>query len=111
MAMKRAEWSAKPENADFKHLRGVSSFDDSSIRRMLRSAYDDFVGDELELEMENYRGHAELPNHGGKGWLEIGQLRDRADLKFFWEIFVQKQIFFFDQESTILMKLPQEERW
>ena len=110
MAMKRVqvdqiELSPKP-------LQQVSNFDDSSIRKLLRSAYDDFVGDELELQMYRILGLPVVSDLTPiqNNWAELIRALDRADLRLFWNIFVQKQIACFDQETTLLLNLTHGEK-
>jgi hypothetical protein len=111
MAMKRVqvdqiELSPKP-------LRQVSDFDDSSIRKLLRSAYDDFVGDELELQMYRILGLPLVPDLTPiqNNWAELSRALDRGDLRVFWNIFVHKQIVCFDQEANLLLNLTDGEKW
>lgn len=114
MAMKRIDSEAKAEQAYLKPIKQVSEFDDSSIRKMLRIAYDDFAGDELELQMENYSGLERVSGlacQSERAGTGLSHLLDRADLRLFWDMHVQKQIHFFDQESSLLVTLPQEEKW
>jgi hypothetical protein len=113
MGMRRTYTRTETE-AHFKPLMRVYSFDDSSIRKMLRSAYDDFVGDELELQVDNNLGVAIFPefaNQGDQGWAGLSHMDNRADLQIFWNMFVQKQILCFDQESLLLMNLPYQQPW
>ena len=51
MGIRRTEGEIKPLSPAVKPLKRVADFDDSSIRKMLRSAYTDFVGEELEFQM------------------------------------------------------------
>ena len=86
---------------------------DSSIRKMLRSAYTDFVGEELELQM-NQNASSMVPKMSftaDKGWADLSQLQNRAELKLFWDMFIQKQIFIFEQESALLVEVSKEENW
>jgi hypothetical protein len=81
---------------------------------MLRSAYDDFVGDELELQLDNYvgiSGFSDSSEHLGEGWTQLGRLRERAELQLFWDMFVQKQILYFDQEATLLLDISPKQKW
>ena len=114
MAIKRLQSSVKMENSILEPLSHVPSFDDSSIRKMLRSAYDDFVGDELEMQMDNYQGHPvsfNLGNSGERSWGELSHLRERADLRLYWDIHVQKQILFFDREASLIFSVTRDEKW
>ena len=114
MAMRRIEGETKPPSTTVKPLKRVADFDDSSIRKMLRSAYTDFVGEELELQMNQDVSSLMLPNMSltaDKGWADLSQLQNRSELKLFWDMFVQKQIFVFEQESALLIEVSKEENW
>ena len=107
MAIKRSGIGTELEREHLKTAKRACSFDDSSIRKMLRSAYEDFVGDELEAEIENYIE----PTYLGKKRAEMNALRHLPDLKIFWDMYVQKQLFCFDQESTLLLGFSRESEW
>ena len=112
--MKRIEGETKPPSTTVKPLKRVADFDDSSIRKMLRSAYTDFVGEELELRMNQDASSSILPNMSftaDKGWADLSQLQNHSELKLFWDMFVQKQIFVFEQESALLIEVSKEENW
>ena len=114
MAMRRIDAETKPPSAAVKPLKRVADFDDSSIRKMLRSAYTDFVGEELELQMNQDASSSMVPNRSltaDKGWADLSQLQNRAELKLFWDMFVQKQIFVFEQESALLIEVSKEDNW
>ena len=112
MGMRRIEAESKPLSPAVKPLKPVPDFDDSSIRKMLRSAYIDFVGEELELQMNQDAQPSMAPNiTADKGWADLSQLHNRAELKLFWDMFIQKQIFIFEQESALLIEVSEEEDW
>ncbi|MCI0422487.1 MAG: hypothetical protein L0387_03395 [Acidobacteria bacterium] len=114
MGMRRAQAEIRSEAPAVKPLKRVAAFDDSSIRKMLRSAYNDFVGEELELRMNHDAGSpamAGLKNSDDKSWANLSHLQNRAELKLFWDMFVQKQIFVFEQESALLLEVAKEENW
>ena len=114
MGMRRIEAESKPIAPTVKPLKRVVNFDDSSIRKMLRSAYTDFVGQELELQMNQDASSSMAPQLSAsaeKGWADLSQLHNRAELKLFWDMFVQKQIFVFEQESALLIEVAKEETW
>ena len=112
--MRRIEQETKPVSLEVKPLKRVVDFDDSSIRKMLRSAYTDFVGEELELQM-NQNASSLTENNisltADKGWADLSHLQNRAELKLFWDMFVKKQIFVFEQESVLLIEASKEESW
>ena len=113
MGIRRVESEAKSMEPVGNPLKRVASFDDSSIRKMLRSAYTDFVGEELELQM-NQNASSMVPKMSftaDKGWADLSQLQNRAELKLFWDMFIQKQIFIFEQESALLVEVSKEENW
>src|SRR5688572_12847712 len=88
MGMRRVESETKSPEPVGNPLKRVANFDDSSIRKMLRSAYTDFVGEELELQM-NQNASTMVPKMSftaDKGWADLSQLQNRAELKLFWEI-------------------------
>jgi hypothetical protein len=112
--MRRIEQETKPVSLGVKPLKRVVDFDDSSIRKMLRSAYTDFVGEELELQMNQDASSLTEPKislTADKGWADLSQLQNRAELKLFWDMFVKKQIFVFEQESALLIEASKEESW
>jgi len=114
MGMRRIEGETKPQSPAVKPLKRVADFDDSSIRKMLRSAYTDFVGEELEIQMNQDASSSTVPSMSftaDKGWADLSQLQNRAELKLFWDMFVQKQIFVFEQESALLIEVSKEENW
>jgi hypothetical protein len=113
MAMKRVQSEVDQTELSPKPLRQALDFDDSAIRTMLRGAYDDFVGDELELQVHRLLGFFVVPDPtpSERDWAELGCRLDRADLRLFWNIFVQKQIVCFDQEATLLLNLADGEKW
>ena len=114
MGMRRIESEAKPMEPVGNPLKRVADFDDSSIRKMLRSAYTDFVGEELELHMNQDASSSTVPSisfTADKGWADLSQLQNRAELKLFWDMFVQKQIFVFEQEAALLIEVSREENW
>ena len=113
MAMRRIEFETELVELAVNPLKRVADFDDSSIRKMLRSAYTDFVGEELELQM-NQNASSMVPKMSftaDKGWADLSQLQNRAELKLFWDMFIQKQIFIFEQESALLVEVSKEENW
>ena len=114
MGLRRLESEARSMEPVGNPLKRVTSFDDSSIRKMLRSAYTDFVGEELELQMTQNASSGMTPKMSftaDKGWADLSQLQNRAELKLFWEMFIQKQIFIFEQESALLVEVSKEENW
>jgi hypothetical protein len=114
MGMRRIEGETMQLSPAVKPLKRVAEFDDSCIRKMLRSAYTDFAGEELELQMNQNASSSTVPNlsfTADKGWADLSQLQDRAELKLFWDMFVQKQIFVFEQESALLIEVSKEENW
>jgi hypothetical protein len=113
MGIRRTESEAKSMERVGNPLKRVASFDDSSIRKMLRSAYTDLVGQELELQM-NQDPSSTVPKMSftaDKGWADLSQLQNRGELRLFWEMFIQKQIFIFEQESALLVEVSKEESW
>jgi hypothetical protein len=111
MGIKRPETDAVIHKSVSKALKPICDFDDSSIRKMLRSAYEDFVGRELESYMNPLVG---LTIHDGiqadvNRWTKLERFSNQADLKLFWDMFVQKQVFIFEQESTLLMNLEKQD--
>jgi len=113
VGMRRIESEAKLLEPTVNPVKRVANFDDSSIRKMLRSAYTDFVGEELELQMKQ-NGSSLVPKMSftaDKGWADLSQLQNRAELKLFWDMFIQKQIFIFEQESALLVEVSKEENW
>jgi hypothetical protein len=113
MGMRRMESETKSQSPAVNPLKRVADFDDSSIRKMLQSAYTDLAGEELELQM-NHDPSSTVPNvsfTADKGWADLNQLHNRAELKLFWDMFVQKQIFVFEQESALLIEVSEEENW
>ena len=111
MGMRRIESQAKLLEPTVNPVKRVANFDDSSIRKMLRSAYTDFVGEELELQMNQNASSGMTPKMSftaDKGWADLSQLQNRAELKLFWDMFVQKQIFIFEQESALWSKSPKK---
>ncbi|MGH9428577.1 MAG: hypothetical protein ACRD2L_19995 [Terriglobia bacterium] len=114
MGMRRIEAESQPLSPTVKPLKPVPDFDDSSIRKMLRSAYIDFVGEELEMQMNQDPQSSMAPNMSftaDKGWADLSQLHNRAELKLFWDMFIQKQIFIFEQESALLIEVSKEDNW
>jgi len=114
MGVRRIESRAKPLKRVGNPLKRVTDFDDSSIRKMLRSAYTDFVGEELELQMNQNASSgmaSKMSFTADKGWADLSQLQNRAELKLFWDMFIQKQIFIFEQESALLVEVSKEENW
>jgi hypothetical protein len=115
MGIRRVEGETNELSAAVKPIKRVVSFDDSSIRKMLRSAYTDFIGEELELKMKQ-DGSTSTVVHmsfaAEKGWADLSQLQTRTELKLFWDMFIQKQIFVFEQESALLIEVSSnEENW
>ncbi len=110
MGIKRQQAESASSVPALKPLKRVAEFDDSSIRKMLRSAYDDFVGEELEMYM-NPSGFLAIPTtpHDSKQWCAFERFSNKAELKFFWDMFVQKQVFIFDQESALLVNFDRDE--
>ena len=114
MGVRRIESQTKSLAPVGNPLKRVTDFDDSSIRKMLRSAYTDFVGEELELQMNQDASSGMAPKMSftaDKGWADLSQLQNRAELKLFWDMFIQKQIFIFEQESAFLVEASKEESW
>ena len=113
MRMRRTEGDGQATAPAGKPLKRVVNFDDSSIRKMLRSAYTDVVGEELELQMKQDSSliEANLSFTADKGWADLSQLQNRAELRLFWDMFVKKQIFVFEQESALLMQASKDENW
>ena len=114
MAIRRIECETELMELAVNPLKRVADFDDSSIRKMLRSAYTDFVGEELELQMTQNASSGMTPKMSftaDKGWADLSQLQNRAELKLFWDMFIQKQIFIFEQESALLVEVSKEENW
>lgn len=114
MGMRRIEAETMSLSPAVNPLKRVADFDDSCIRKMLRSAYTDFVGEELELQMNQNASSSTVPNlsfTAYKGWADLSQLQNRAELKLFWDMFVQNQIFVFEQESALLIEVSKEENW
>jgi len=114
VGMRRIESEAKLLEPTVNPVKRVANFDDSSIRKMLRSAYTDFVGEELELQMTQNASSGMTPKMSftaDKGWADLSQLENRAELKLFWDMFIQKQIFIFEQESALLVEVSKEENW
>jgi len=114
MGMRRVEVEAKSLPLAVKPIKRVTNFDDSSIRKMLRIAYTDFVGEELEIQMSQDAPSSPASNRSfttSQGWADLSQLHNRAELKLFWDMFVQKQIFVFEQESTLLIEASEETNW
>ena len=112
--MRRIESEAKLLEPTVNPVKRVANFDDSSIRKMLRSAYTDVVGEELEFQMNQNAASPMSPKMSftaDKGWADLGQLQNRSELKLFWDMFIQKQIFIFEQESALLVEVSAEENW
>lgn len=111
MGIRREYTESAGSMATLKPLKRVAEFDDSSIRKMLRSAYDDFVGNELERYM-NPLGSLVIPGSTARDlntWAEFERFSNQAELKLFWDMFVQKQVFIFEQESAFLMNVDKED--
>jgi hypothetical protein len=114
MSMRRSEGETTPLSPEAKPLKRLVDFDDSCIRKMLRSAYTDFVGEELEFQMIQDASSSAVPSlsfSADKGWADLSQLQNQAELKLFWDMFVRKQIFVFEQESSLLIEVSREENW
>ena len=114
MAMRRTECENELVELAVNPLKRIADFDDSSIRKMLRSAYTDFVGEELEFQMTQNVLSSMSPKMSftaDKGWADLSQLQNRSELKLFWDMFIQKQIFIFEQESALLVEVSTEENW
>lgn len=114
MGLRRTEGNTSQLSPAAKPIKRVVSFDDSSIRKMLRSAYTDFIGEELELQMKQDGSTSTMTNMSfatEKGWADLSQLQNRAELKLFWDMFIQKQILVFEQESALLIEVSKEENW
>lgn len=114
MGIRRTEGEIKRLSPAVKPLKRVTDLDDSCIRKMLRSAYTDFVGEELEFQMSQDASFSTVPGMSftaDKGWADFSQLQNRAELKLFWDMFIQKQIFVFEQESALLIEVSKEENW
>lgn len=114
MAMRRVEEEAQPQTLVANPIKRVADFDDSCIRRMLRSAYTDIVGEALELQM-NQDASSSFPlvvnPTSERGLGDLSHLQNCAELKLFWDLFVKKQIFLFEQESALLIEASKDEPW
>ena len=97
MGIRRVESEARPLEPVGNPLKRVANFDDSSIRKMLRSAYTDFVGEELELQMNQNAssdgtqnefhcrqgmGRSEPIAEPGRAKAILGYVHPEADLYF-----------------------------
>ena len=114
MGMRRMESETIPGTPAAKPIKRVADFDDSSIRKMLRGAYTDFAGEELELQMTQDASFSMVTNisvSADEGWADLSALQTPSELKLFWDMFVQKQIFVFEQESALLIEVSKEESW
>ena len=114
MSMRQTEGAVNSLEQTVNPLRRIADFDDNSIRNMLRKAYTDFVGEELELQMNHNASFSTMANTSftvDSAWADLSQLQNRAELKLFWDMFVQKQIFVFDQEAEFLIETSGEENW
>lgn len=114
MGIRRMEGEINQLSPVVEPVKRVVSFDDSAIRKMLRNAYTDFIGEELELQIKQDASISTVVNMSfaaDKGWSDLSKLQNRAELKLFWDMFIQKQIFVFEQESALLIEVSKEENW
>ncbi len=111
MATKRSAESASGVLNQLKPLKPVRGFDDSSIRKLLRSAYYDSVGSHLESQMNPLARLiiSNANNLDSRIGLDLAQLSNKAELNLFWDMFIQKQILIFEEETNLLLNFEKDD--
>jgi hypothetical protein len=87
-------------------VKHSTHFDDQSIREWLRNSYLDSKENTVDLMMEDSPQFLLVqPSVVGidAGSIEPNYMQKRSDLSSFWNLFVQKQIFYFEQESFVCL--------
>ena len=87
-------------------IKRILDFDDSSIRLLLGLSYPDFFEQEQDWPMEDSIGYKVVsfkPSDTDKNYSDLGQFSGRPDLRVFWNIHVQKQVLYFEEECLMMM--------
>jgi hypothetical protein len=87
-------------------------FDDQTIREWLRNSYLESTENPLDLMTEDSPKFLLVqPSLVAidAGSIEPNYMQKRADLSSFWNLFVQKQIFYFEQESFVCLNWKSRE--
>ena len=89
-----------------KQIKQILDFDDSSIRLLLGHSYPELFDQEADWPMEDsmeYKVVSFMPSETDKKYSELGQFSSQPDLKLFWNIHVQKQVLYFEEECLLMM--------
>ena len=87
-------------------VKHSTRFDDQSIREWLRNSYLDLQENAPDLIPEDSPKFLLVQpslDRIDASWVEPNYLQKRSDLSSFWNLFVQKQIFYFEQESFVCL--------
>ena len=91
-----------------KQIKQLLDFDDSSIRMLLGHSYPELLEQGTDWFMEEpleYKIVSFAPSETDKNYSDLGQFSSRPDLKVFWNIHVQKQVLYFEEECLLLMNI------
>jgi hypothetical protein len=87
-------------------IKQILEFDDSSIRMLLGHSYPKLLDQEKDWPMEDsteYKVVSFTPVESDKMYSNFGQFSAQPDLKMFWNIHVQKQVLYFEEECLMMM--------
>jgi hypothetical protein len=93
-------------------VKHSNRIDDQSIREWLRSSYLDSRENAADLMVEDSPKFLLVqPSVVGidASSIEPNYMQKRSDLSSFWNLFVQKQIFYFEQESFVCLNWSSRE--
>lgn len=87
-------------------IKQILEFDDSSIRMLLGHSYPKLFDQEKDWPMEDsieYKVVSFMPLESDKVYSNLGQFSGQPDLKMFWNIHVQKQVLYFEEECLMML--------
>ncbi|MFN8007609.1 MAG: hypothetical protein U0V70_11400 [Terriglobia bacterium] len=89
-------------------IKQILEFDDSSIRMYLDHSYPQWGDREKGWPMEDsieYKVVNFMPPESDKSYSNLEQFSAQPDLKMFWNIHVQKQVLYFEEECLMMMNI------
>lgn len=89
-----------------KQIKQILDFDDSSLRLLLGQSYPGLFEQERGWPMEDsieYKMISFIPSDTDNNYSDLGQFSGRPDLKVFWNIHVQKQVLYFEEECLMML--------
>ena len=92
-----------------KQIKQILEFDDSSIRMYFDHSYPNLFDQEKGWPMEDsieYKLVSFMPPETDKVYTDLEQFSGQPDLKMFWNIHVQKQVLYFEEECLMMMNYP-----